>query len=361
MIKRQGIILCLMIFFLSSPEVLLVRESLSKSLNEDDQLIHVGLGAFQDGFYDIAEKHFSLFIRNFPNHGKTNEVSYLLGRTFLFQGKWKEAKAAFSRLVYDTKTFESIDYALFWMAQIEMKLGNPEASRRWLVSLLKNHPKFEWSDLAYYLLGCIDAEANRWNLSQGSFKKVLTLSKREEIVRGASFWLGMASLKQDDAQRATLYLRPFRDESWPLPEAYAKGALCGLGEAQLKLGLYEEAGRTYEAFCERFKQEPLIPDLSWRIGFCAYRSGKLREALELFRAFQTRFRVPPSSSRPIICSAGSSWPRMIMLPPSRHLTRSFRPRSPTSCGDRLWPFFNGTTFSPTSGRKPAASPRGPSN
>ena len=350
-----------MIFFLSSPEVLLVRESLSKSLNEDDQLIHVGLGAFQDGFYDIAEKHFSLFIRNFPNHGKTNEVSYLLGRTFLFQGKWKEAKAAFSRLVYDTKTFESIDYALFWMAQIEMKLGNPEASRRWLVSLLKNHPKFEWSDLAYYLLGCIDAEANRWNLSQGSFKKVLTLSKREEIVRGASFWLGMASLKQDDAQRATLYLRPFRDESRPLPEAYAKGALCGLGEAQLKLGLYEEAGRTYEAFCERFKQEPLIPDLSWRIGFCAYRSGKLREALELFRAFQTRFRVPPSSSRPIICSAGSSWPRMIMLPPSRHLTRSFRPRSPTSCGDRLWPFFNGTTFSPTSGRKPAASPRGPSN
>ncbi len=292
MIKRKRIVSCLLIVLFCTA-VLLADEGSSRNLNEEDQLIHVGIGAFQDGFYDIAEKQFSLFIRNFPGHGKIDEVFYLLGKTFLFQGKWKEAKAAFSRILLDNRNFESMDYALFWMAQVEMNLGNLEPSRKYLLSLLKNYPKFEWIDHACYLLGCVDLEAARWKLAEGSFKRVVTLSKRKDLVRRASFWLGMAFLKQDDFETAALYLKPFQEGAGPLSDPYYKHALLGLGEAQFKLGRYEEAKRNYRAFYDRYKQDPLIPDVSWRMGFCAYRSGDLAEALDLFKIFQSQFRESP--------------------------------------------------------------------
>ena len=66
----------------------------SKEFSEDEQLIQVGIGAFKDGFYDIAEKQFSNFIEIYPKHDKIFDIYYLLGRTLFIRGKFKEAKAA---------------------------------------------------------------------------------------------------------------------------------------------------------------------------------------------------------------------------------------------------------------------------
>src|SRR4030043_68152 len=176
--SRKLLTLVFAIFFLLETRSLSVVES--KTLNEDEQLIHVGVGAFQDGLYDIAEKQFILFLREFPGHAKAQDVSYLLGKAFLAQQKWKEAKAIFSRMVQENKRSDLMDYALFWMAQTEMKLGNLDFSRRWLLSLLKNYPKFEWTDTVYYLLGTLDVEAGKLDSAESSLKKVSLLSKRED-------------------------------------------------------------------------------------------------------------------------------------------------------------------------------------
>jgi TolA-binding protein len=67
-----------------------VPESTSKTLPDEEQLIVVGAGAFKDGFYDLAERHFSEFITAYPNHRKFYEASYLLGKTLTVNGKLKE-------------------------------------------------------------------------------------------------------------------------------------------------------------------------------------------------------------------------------------------------------------------------------
>ena len=58
-----------------------IRDGYSKSFKEDEQLIQVGIGAFKDGFYDIAEKQFTTFINIYPKHVKVFDICYLLGRT----------------------------------------------------------------------------------------------------------------------------------------------------------------------------------------------------------------------------------------------------------------------------------------
>src|SRR3989304_716155 len=103
---------------------LVVPRGLSKSLNEDEQLIRVGTGAFKDGFYDIAERQFTNFISHYPKHAKVFDVYYLLARTLVIKGKLKEARTFFLTIINKGKNFENMDDTLLGTAELEIRLGN---------------------------------------------------------------------------------------------------------------------------------------------------------------------------------------------------------------------------------------------
>ena len=151
--------------------IFFVQDLYSKNISEEDQLILVGIGAYKDGFYDIAEKQFLQFIRDYPNHGKVYDICYLLGKTLLNKGKLKEAKKVFLKIINESKNFEYMDYTLFWIAEIEMKLGNGEEANKILLSIIKKFPKFEWIDYSYYLLGLLDFGSNKFTSCGILFQK----------------------------------------------------------------------------------------------------------------------------------------------------------------------------------------------
>ena len=180
-------IACYFIISILTGIILSADHVYSKNISEEDQLILVGIGAYSDGFYDIAEKQFSQFIKDYPNHGKIYDVCYLLGKTLLNQKKVSEARKVFSKIINEAKNFEYMDYALFWMAEIEMKLGKGEDAHKLLSSIIKRFPKFEWIDYSYYLLGLLDFKSNKFTHAESSFKKVSLLSKNKELIRFSCF------------------------------------------------------------------------------------------------------------------------------------------------------------------------------
>jgi len=67
----------------------------ARSLSEEEQVLWVGTGAFRDGFYEVAEKQFTHFLKDHASHPRVHDVSYLLvffhdngkspvGRKYLF-------------------------------------------------------------------------------------------------------------------------------------------------------------------------------------------------------------------------------------------------------------------------------------
>jgi len=262
----------------------------SKNISEEDQLIWVGTGAYNDGFYDIAEKQFSQFIRDYPNHGKVYDICYLLGKTLLNKGKVKEAKKVFLKILNESKNFEYTDYTLFWVAEIEMKLGNGEEAYKILLSIIKKFPKFEWIDYSYYLLGLIDFGSNKLIHAELSFKKVSLLSKNNELIQSTWFWLGILYFKQDNYEAAAGYFKRIWEEPKFVPQGYLKYALFWLGGSQLKLGRFNDAKRNYKTFYERFNNDPLISEAYWRLGFCEYRLGNIKDAIEIFQSFKKQFK-----------------------------------------------------------------------
>ena len=273
--------------------ILDVRDLQCKNYTPDQQLILVGIGALNDGFYDIAEKQFSQFMKDYPNHAKRYEVCYLLGKTLYHKKKLRESKTLFTRILNENKTFEYSDYALYWLAEIEIRLGNGEEARKLLSLIVKRFTNFEWIDYTYYLLGLLDFESNRPSQAEASFRKVPLLSRNQELVQASLFWLGLLSFKQRNYEGTIRYLKTLSEDPRLLPQEYLKYALFWLGEAQLRLGNFSDAASSFRKFQERFKNDPFIPEVQWRLGFCEYRSGNFKEATEILQGLKSQSKESP--------------------------------------------------------------------
>ena len=268
-------------------------ESHSRSLNEDEQLIWVGIGAFKDGFYDIAERQFSTFVSNYPKHARVFDIYYLLGRTFVIKGKLKEARAVFSKIINEAKNFENMDDALLGMAELEMRLGNREEATKLLVSVIKRYPKFDQIDHSYYLLGLLELGSNQLTSAESALKKVSQYSKNDQLIRSSLFWLGLLSFRQKQHETAAGYFQNLWENPKSLPPGYLKYALFWLGESQFKLGRMNEASGYYRTFHDRFKNDPLVPEVAWRMAFCEYQLGNIKNAIEAFQLFRNQFKDSP--------------------------------------------------------------------
>jgi len=265
----------------------------SKNYTQDQQLILVGIGALNDGFYDIAEKQFSQFMKDYPNHEKGYEVCYLLGKTLFLKKKLRESKTLFLNILNENKNFEYTDHTLYWLAEIEIRLGHGEEARKLLSSIVKRFPKFEWIDYTHYLLGLLDFEFNRFSQAEASFKKVPLSSRNHELIQSSLFWLGLLSFRQKDYEGTIRYLKTLWEDPRFLPQGYLRHALFWLGEAQLRLGRFPDAKLNFSTFQERFKTDPFIPEVQWRLGFCEYRSGNFSEAIEIFQGLKSELKESP--------------------------------------------------------------------
>jgi TolA-binding protein len=253
----------------------------------------VGTGAFKDGFYDIAERQFANFVSNYPRHVRVFDIYYLLGRTLVIKGKLKEARTVFSKIINEAKNFENMDDALLGMAELEMRLGNREEATRLLLSIIKKYPRFDQIDHSYYLLGLLELGSNQLTSAESAFKKVSQYSKNNELIRSSLFWLGLLSFRQRQYETAIGYFQNLWENPTSLPPGYLKYALFWLGESQFKLSRMNEAIRYYETFRDRFKNDPLVPEVAWRIAFCEYQSGNIKNALETFQLFKNQFKDSP--------------------------------------------------------------------
>jgi len=284
------------VLFLCISVWLLPEDISCQTLSEDEQLIAVGVGAFNDGLYDIAEKNLSDFVKGYPQHKKFYDVSYLLARTHLMNGKWREAKTSFSRILQDNK-FANLDYVLFWVGEIEARLGRPEEGQKAFLSLVQRFPKFARMDEAYYALGLFDLGNGQWTTAESFFKKASQVSKNQTLIQSSTFWLGVSSFKRNDyGTAASLFQTLVSSSSSPTPSEFPKYALIWLGDAQVRLNQFAEAKSSYQTFLNQFKSDPLLPEIYWKMGLCEYRTGNIREASKVLQEFKHQ----PKGSRVLL-------------------------------------------------------------
>jgi len=288
---KNKIIVCLVLIIFVL-EIFCANNADSRNPTEEEQLVLVGTGAFNDGFYDIAEKEFEIFVRDYANHGKIYEVCYLLGKTLLIKGKIKEARAVFLKIISENNKFEYMDYVLFWVAEAERKLGNQVEAKKNLLSIVKKFPRFAWIGYCCYLLGHLELESNNLAYAESYFKRASLLPSNNELNRSSVFWLGILSYRQNNFEAAEAYLHTIWRDPKFVPNEYLRFGLFWLSETQLRLGKFNDARLNYKIFSERFENDSLISEVYWKMGFCEYRLGNTKNSIDIFQSFKNQFKDP---------------------------------------------------------------------
>ncbi|MEM9400127.1 MAG: tetratricopeptide repeat protein, partial [Verrucomicrobiota bacterium] len=127
--------------------------------------------AFQDGLYDLAEIKLARFIEDFPQSTQLYEVRWLLGQSYFFQEKYKQAVAQFSN--QDSVPEDMLDQFIFWEAETMFHMEKLDSSAQRFNELMQNYPDSELVNKS--ILGL-----SKISIQQGKNQRALTLLKSLE-------------------------------------------------------------------------------------------------------------------------------------------------------------------------------------
>lgn len=270
-----------------------VHTIFAKEFGDDEKLIRVGVGAYNDGFYEIAEKQFLQFLQEYGDHIRWPEVTYLLAKSFYYREKLKESKTQFLKILNESKSFDFTEYVYFWLAFIEIKLGNNEVARRHFISILNRYPKFEFLDQVYYHLALIELGSKRLLQAESYLKKIPSITKNRELTLSSFFWLGILYYQLNRFEEAAHFIRSAQQDPKSVQEPLSQYTLLWSGELQLRQGKFVDAKRSYRTFLEQYQENAFTQEVRWKLGFCDYRMDNDREAIESFQSFKNLYKDSP--------------------------------------------------------------------
>ncbi|RLB06332.1 MAG: hypothetical protein DRG50_05735 [Deltaproteobacteria bacterium] len=256
------------------------------------ELLQVGTGAFNDGFYQVAEVQFREFLQKYPQHPYTSKVMYLLGKALYEQKKFSEARDVFTKLLSLKGESKGKDAVYFWLACSCEKINDLSCAKDCLKNVIKNYPQGPWYLSSLYLLGKIFYREGLYKKSETYLRKALKDRRIGPVLSCyAKFWLGLSLYKQGRYKEAeSLFQRVVGSK---LKDAPMDAALYWLGETQIKLRRYRDGANTFRFFLKKFPRSHLISNALFGESWCLYMDKRMEEALKGLLTLRREFPHTP--------------------------------------------------------------------
>lgn len=245
------------------PFLLLILHSPTAWSQGPEELLKVGAGAFEDGFWTVAETEWRRFLRLYPNHPKAPLVRYLLGRTLIEEGKVEEAL----RNLEAVKGVKGVDPAAlhYWMAFCLGRLDRWKEAEVHLLRSLKASPKGDLAPNVLYLLGEAKYRRRRWEEAIPYLKRALKSLKGEPLLSRARLLLAHCLYRGGKFTEALRYLDGVREKN------LREEALFWRGEVLFKAGRLREAVRSFDRFRRLYPSSGRLPEARYKLAYALYR------------------------------------------------------------------------------------------
>lgn len=218
--------------------------------------------------YLIAESHYHLneldkaraqyqeFLTAYPGHALTREVIYALGWTLLKQKEFTAAAETFHRLVEGS---DALAHSALYRRGVAEKLGgNRQSALQTFVLVFTNQPQGDFADNALFDAGLIHFEEKRFADARPLFSRVIAEYKPSDV----------------------------------LPDAYQMAGECLLAEGNIEAakGMFENAAsHPLASFDVKVVSR-------YQIGWCLFKTGKLKEAVSAFSRFLETYPEHPRAA-----------------------------------------------------------------
>lgn len=249
-----------------------------------EDLLRVGLGAYRDGFLEVAESQWRKFLDLYPDHPLVPQVRYLLARTLLDMGKEREALRELEAL----RGQKALDQAElhYLIGRIYFDLGDWEGAKASLGQALLLGPKAPWRGDALLMLGEVLFKLGDHEGAAARLREALG-SLSEGSKRGrAAFLLGLSLMELGKPQEAVEAFLQVKGKD--LPEA-----LLWLSEAYRRMGDLQKAIGALERLRTDHPKDPRVPEALYREALLLVEEGNLTGARGLLSEFLSAHKNHP--------------------------------------------------------------------
>jgi TolA-binding protein len=242
------------------------------------ELIQMGTGAFNDGFYQVAEAQFREFLKAYPQEPYYAHVTYLLAKALYEQEKFAEAKETFITLLTVFPDFPARDAAYFWLGRSCEHIDDVTSAQSSLLTIVTQYPNSNWYHVSLFLLGKISFHERQYRRAELYLRKAL---KDQNIIPpllcNAQFWLGLTLFEQQRYKESADFFEEVvnRDDN----EGLFEEALYWLGETYLKLEKYRRGAAVFRSLLDLFPQSSFSLNALYGESVCLYMLGRKEEAL----------------------------------------------------------------------------------
>lgn len=270
----------------------IILTPLPSSGSSPQELLLVGTGAFNEGFYQVAEAQFRAFLRAYPQHIHAPKVMYLLGKALYEQKKFAEAKGIFVELLTSPKGLRASDAVYFWLSRACERLGDLSNAQSNLLTLVTKYPQSPWYHPSLFLLGKISFQEGQYKRSEMYLKKSLQDRKiTPSLSCSTKFWLGLALYEQKRYKETEDLFQEVVDSKFK--EDLFEEVLYWWGETLIKLQKYKKGATVFRSLLNRFPQSSFTAHALYGESVCLYMCARKEEALRGLLNLKNSFSHTP--------------------------------------------------------------------
>ena len=259
---------------------LLIPASAMADKASDD--FNLGVGLYRSQRFELAADTFGQFLKEFPEHPRTNLARLYLALTLDSLEKYAPAREQFEAFLTADPEGKNAAEARYRLGECSYYLRDYPAAIEQLTSYLEKHPEHSRADWANLLLGESYVAVEQWAKGEA----ILSLLVKSEatnasVLPDAKLSLGIALEGMKKLSEALLQYKSLAAEA---NSALAPRAMIRIGAIQFAAEQYPEATETYDALLASYPTVVQVASANLGAGMARYRMKEFETALKHFRA-----------------------------------------------------------------------------
>jgi len=289
------------------------RFNASAATPDENKMYRVSEAAFKDGLYDLAERQFVDYLKQFPDSERADGVTLDLAQAQLKQGKWQAAVSTLQDALAKWPTEKRPDSFRFWLAEALARGERYAEAEQRYQELVDKYRGSAYHQQALYGLAFARFKQAHFSRAMEALDELDKLGPKADLAQDEELLRGQVHLALKQFQQAETVLDSVATK-YPRSRA-AFRANIWLGESLSRRNQFDDALKRYETVLSAYKSNPNKPVGSqlaaeaWRgEAWVFWQQQKYDDAAQAFAQALTQAQ-DPSLKREAMLKLGEAYVR----------------------------------------------------
>ena len=243
---------------------------------------NLGVGLYRSQRYELAAETFEQFVKEFPEHPRTNLARLYLALSLDSLEKYAPARDQFLLFLKTATDGKSIAEARYRCGECSYYLRDYPAAISQLSEYLEKHAEHNRGDWARMFLGDSYVATGEWSKAEAILSPLVkSETTNPSVVVDARLSLGIAL---ESLNRIPEAMQQYEAVVAAKNSFAAPRALIRVGAVQFKAEQYKEAAAAYDNLIATYPTSSLVGAANLGAGMACYRAKEFETALARFRA-----------------------------------------------------------------------------